>query len=978
MTLNLPAARNFTPGGPTSPTLNFGEDLSRFPSESLHSFSFAHQTEDSLYHRQSILRKSIDFMRDRLGYSVGHPGLVNAQAKLSGDTDVQSMMELLARAHVLGSDGGSVERSRFLNGPLTGPAGRETENLFEKTFLQRSESPDQMIEQANRQGTEDNIIDTSGIKNQGVKTEPLINGEKPETREMTIQTLGDEVSAEQTLRSQTEKSGHKRTYTDISSLTLQNKLIEVLAKPYVARDIIVDQQSKSHTRMPSYVRPFNVRPQVGSVVHNHANRWAPAAQAIFTTECRSPWTILAANDLACLVFGVTKAEVRKLGILEVIREDQRDWLEEKLKSPGSEAKARAPVKPSRPSSRKNSASIAMSGGITARLLSKPPSRQSATRRAQTDDGSGCSWSKKRPSNGELNHTANKSRGVLICGDVIPIQKRNGATGSASLWVKEKKGGLIWVLEEISEDTAILTLDGKAQVLDFKGSVSTLWGEENATVGNHVQRLIPHLPLCQNSTAVDYRKVSEISHYSIRHVDGANIPACITAEADEHSLRVSSFPHIAGIIVLSADTFRVKSSNTVFSAALFGRASPDGLAITQLIPHFDRILEVLTEEDDVALVDGIVIPEHSFRRARALLALREGTADAAEIFLRPSGLKALHRDGSSINVDVQMRVVRSQSASADESAVIEEASEDEDAGTNGIMSTAEVVYALWITYSRSLHSALRPGGPATPFVSRPPTPPHQPSPGQKEFVLLPQNINSEDEKPELSPTTLLKQQIEEATSEPISEEPIMHPPTNIDPAKPIPKIKAPAKKKAISDFIVLEEMGQGAYGQVKLARYQKNSSKKVVLKYVTKKRILVDTWTRDRRLGTVPLEIHVLDYLRKDGLRHPNIVEMTDFFEDDVNYYIEMVPHGLPGMDLFDYIEMRTTMEEAECRNIFCQVVAALYHLHTKALVVHRDIKDENIVLDGENQVKLIDFGSAAYIKSGPFDVFVGTIGMSFN
>ncbi len=25
-------------------------------------------------------------------------------------------------------------------------------------------------------------------------------------------------------------------------------------------------------------------------------------------------------------------------------------------------------------------------------------------------------------------------------------------------------------------------------------------------------------------------------------------------------------------------------------------------------------------------------------------------------------------------------------------------------------------------------------------------------------------------------------------------------------------------------------------------------------------------------------------------------------------------------------------------------------------------------------IKLIDFGSAAYIKSGPFDVFVGTIG----
>src|ERR1700744_1193812 len=70
------------------------------------------------------------------------------------------------------------------------------------------------------------------------------------------------------------------------------------------------------------------------------------------------------------------------------------------------------------------------------------------------------------------------------------------------------------------------------------------------------------------------------------------------------------------------------------------------------------------------------------------------------------------------------------------------------------------------------------------------------------------------------------------------------------------------------------------------------------------------------------------------------------------------------------------MDEAESRNIFRQVVDAIHHLHTKALVVHRDIKDENVVLDGEGRIKLIDFGSAAYIKNGPFDVFVGTIGES--
>jgi protein-serine/threonine kinase len=125
------------------------------------------------------------------------------------------------------------------------------------------------------------------------------------------------------------------------------------------------------------------------------------------------------------------------------------------------------------------------------------------------------------------------------------------------------------------------------------------------------------------------------------------------------------------------------------------------------------------------------------------------------------------------------------------------------------------------------------------------------------------------------------------------------------------------------------------------------------------------------ISDVPLGIHVLDYLRRGELKPPNIVEMTDFFEDHIYYCIEMVPYGLPGVDLFDYIEMRTNMEESECKNTFLQVVNAL---HTKALVVHRDIKDENIILDSDNKVKLANFGSAAYIKNAPFDVYVGTIG----
>ena len=976
MTLNLPCPRTFTPSGPASPTLNFREDLTRFPSESLHSFSFAHQSEDVLHSRQNVLKRSIDFMNDRIGWAANHPGLVNAQAKVSGDVELQSMVELLTRANVLGHEIDSLHNSQFLSGPLTGPPDIDGANVFEKQFLPRSESPDQLREQLTIDGTADRLENGQHSRSSSNASKFSLHSEALVVDEFMPEDSLSDPSVPKPLHAETARPTLKRTYTDTSPISLQNKLMEAMAKPYSARNDPSDNQLLMPTPVPSFGKPLNASANVASVLHGHSHRWTPAAQAIFTTEAQPPWTILAANDLACLVFGVTNAEIRKLGILEVVREDRRDWLRGKLNSPGSEAavKARNPVSRSRRASPSTSTSIAMGGGITAQLLSKPPARQAANRRAQTDDGSGSSFVKKKETKSGLNHPGHKSRGVLLCGDVLPILKRNGATGSASLWVKEKRGGLIWVLEEIVEDIAYLNLDDTVHVLSATEATEVIWGIENVPKGMNVRQLIPHLPMMRKGPqeTLNYEQIENLQHFAAKNSEGISIPTSISVRADLRELRVSSFPHIAGIMVLSASTLKITSSNPVFSAALFGLAKPEGLAVNTLIPQFDKILDVLTEEDHVRLTDGIVIPEHSFRRARALLVLRERNADAAAIFLRPTGLIAKHRDGSDINVDVQMRVVKSETSVPDE-VVIEEKSEDEDEGF-GLAATSEVVYALWITYSRQLHSAIRTGGPNSPLISRPGSPPHQPSPGQTNLLITPQTIDTENPRTPVSPTSFLTQQIQEATSQPIAQETVR--PRGIAPKAIISTDtpKEPPKKKMISEFVILEDMGQGAYGQVKLARYRKNAPKKVVLKYVTKKRILVDTWTRDRRLGTVPLEIHVLDYLRKDGLRHPNIVEMTDFFEDDINYYIEMVPHGLPGMDLFDYIEMRSTMEEAECRDIFLQVVAALQHLHTKALVVHRDIKDENIVLDGEHKVKLIDFGSAAYIKNGPFDVFVGTIG----
>lgn len=1109
MTTMLQHSRTISPV-PASPA--FTEDLARFSSESLHSFSFAHQSEELLHNRQNVLKRSVEFMQDRMGWpatATANAGLASAQARASGDLETQHMLDLLARAQLVGAGSLANSDPDMITGPLSGPALLTNENVFDKSFFPRTASPEQLSETAPNSALPSPMLartttypDDSVSPLQGSPAAtPSIGGGGFLTAANQNPASAASDSAESS-RTPTNESGTtqktspptsrrpslhlRRSMTDIAQAAVQQKLMDTLARPFLpgAQAAPGDEFAASSHAAPQPLASPTIMPgNLGSAVHSHTSRWVPAAQAIFTTEAKPPWTIIAANDLACLVFGVTKAEVRKMGILEVVQEERRAWLEKKLLHADPDEDGTSPEdKPERGLiPRRSSASSSMSvvgprsGGITAKLLSKPNSRTQTppgsqhrllsvqtkekqrlqqARRANTIHGGDDAKPSKPAGGGHHQHT--NSRGVLLCGDVVPIQKRNGATGSASLWVKEKRVGLIWVLEEIHEDVATVTVDEDGYVADITGALGSIWGDETLQPGIDVGSLLPRIPrlgIDAWSGPVDFAEVMKRKYYTCRNCDRINIPATVERVPGRPALRISSFPHIAGIIVVSTKTLAIRSSNSVFAGALFGYEMLNGHPINQLIPDFDKILQILIDVDDIRMVDGMVVPEHSFRKAAAFLALREKRPDSATAFLRPEGLPAHHRDGSELRIDVQMRVVKSEKQTRiHEETVMEEdedGDEDESAtasssltGDSGqtsfTVSQSEMVYALWITYSRHLHATRQNLGTASPLLSGCPTPLHQPSPGQtpnhSPAEMSPQPTIGRGGLP-LSPRArgernsvaqALTRQLEDvalnkaregtgglsgamsprgATPKALSgvtttmamttavssltgelaKAAADQPPANAATAIPAATAAAAAAataattphKKTIDDFTIVEEMGQGAYGQVKLAKY-KATGKKVIIKYVTKRRILVDTWTRDRRLGTVPLEIHVLDYLRRDGLRHPNIVEMEDFFEDDVNYYIEMVPHGLPGMDLFDYIELRRNMEETECQNIFVQVAQAIHHLHTKAMVVHRDIKDENVVLDGDGHIRLIDFGSATYIKSGPFDVFVGTIGESMS
>jgi len=158
----------------------------------------------------------------------------------------------------------------------------------------------------------------------------------------------------------------------------------------------------------------------------------------------------------------------------------------------------------------------------------------------------------------------------------------------------------------------------------------------------------------------------------------------------------------------------------------------------------------------------------------------------------------------------------------------------------------------------------------------------------------------------------------------------------------------------------ETLGKGGFGTVFSAIRLKDKMP-VAVKEVYKAKIIKKTAD-----GKMPLEVALMQQVQNV----PGVIKILDWFEMAESFFIVM--ERCRGQDLFDYISEHGALSENQARILFKQLLNTVLMCHNNG-VLHRDIKDENILIDASNnQIKLIDFGSGTYLHDGLYNDFEGT------
>ncbi|OMJ85557.1 hypothetical protein SteCoe_13099 [Stentor coeruleus] len=158
----------------------------------------------------------------------------------------------------------------------------------------------------------------------------------------------------------------------------------------------------------------------------------------------------------------------------------------------------------------------------------------------------------------------------------------------------------------------------------------------------------------------------------------------------------------------------------------------------------------------------------------------------------------------------------------------------------------------------------------------------------------------------------------------------------------------AKKLQLSELEILQTLGTGSFGRVRLARI-KQTGAYVALKILKKAEIL--------KLKQVDHVISEFSILRT--INHPFLVNLLGYTQDDRYLYFAL--EFVQGGELFTYLRTVGKLDVAHARLYAGQIVIMFEYMHSLN-IVYRDLKPENLLICADGYLKLTDFGFAKVIE----------------
>jgi serine/threonine protein kinase len=152
------------------------------------------------------------------------------------------------------------------------------------------------------------------------------------------------------------------------------------------------------------------------------------------------------------------------------------------------------------------------------------------------------------------------------------------------------------------------------------------------------------------------------------------------------------------------------------------------------------------------------------------------------------------------------------------------------------------------------------------------------------------------------------------------------------------------KASLSDYEIIQDLGNGSYGKVVLAK-SKEDGKKFAIKVIRK-----DLLNNLDKQYEIHVEKFCLIYLS-----HPNIIKFNKSFQDRKHLYF--VLEYCKNKDLGKLIQKLGSFNYKLAQYYAAEILSAISYMKKKE-IYHRDLKPENIGIDEDMHLKILDFATS--------------------